>query len=75
MVKREAEAKGLATLVTGLQSRLIRNDQVVDGVRTAYCRWVAPELIDVRPELNRCSDVDNSDLIQTWRKLDERCQQ
>ena len=71
MVKREAEAKGLATLVTGLESGSVRHDQVVDGLRTAYCRWVAPELIDVRPELNRFSAVEHSDLIQTFRKLDE----
>ena len=71
MVKREAEAKGLSTLVTGLEAGSIRHDQVVDGLRTAYCRWVAPELIDVRPELNRFSAVEHSDLIQTFRRLDE----
>jgi len=71
MVKREAEAKGLATLVTALEVGSIRHDQVVDGFRTAYCRWAAPELIDVRPELNRFSAVEHSDLIQTSRRLDE----
>jgi very-short-patch-repair endonuclease len=71
MVKREAAAKGLATLVTGLESGAIRHDQVVDCFRTAYCRWVAPELIDVRPELNRFSAVEHSDLILTFRMLDE----
>lgn len=71
MVKRDAEAKGLATLVTGLESGSLRHDQVVDGLRTAYCRWVAPELIDLRPELNRFSVVEHSDLIQTFRRLDE----
>ena len=58
----DVEAKGLATLVTGLESGSIRHDQVVDGLRTDYCRWVAPELIDVRPELNRFSAVEHSDL-------------
>ena len=71
MVKREAEAKGLTTLVTGLELGTIRHDQVVDGLRTAYCRWVAPELIDARPELNRFSAVEHSDLIRTFRRLDE----
>jgi very-short-patch-repair endonuclease len=71
MVKREAEAKGLATLVTGLESGAIRHDQVVDGLRTAYCRWVAPELIDVRPELRTFSTIQHTSLIETFRKLDE----
>lgn len=71
MVKREASAKGLATLVTALESGSIKHDHVVDGLRTAYCRWVAPELIDVRPELNQFSAVEHSDLIQTFRKLDK----
>jgi len=71
MVKCEAEAKGLSTLVTALEVGSIRHDQVVDGFRTAYCRWAAPELIDVRPELNRFSAVEHYDLIQTFRRLDE----
>lgn len=71
MVKREAEAKGLTSLVTALEVGSITHDKIVDGFRTAYCRWVAPELIDVRPELNRFSAVEHSDLIQTFRRLDE----
>ena len=70
LVKREAEAQGLGTLVAALELGTITHDQVVDGFRTAYCRWVAPELIDGRPELNRFSAIEHTDLIHTFRRLD-----
>ena len=70
MVKREAEAKGLGALVLALEQCTVSPDQTVEALRTAYCRWVAPELIDARPELQRFSAVEHTDLIQTFRTLD-----
>lgn len=69
--KRLAEAKGLSSLVRALEEGVIAADQTVDCFRTAYCRWVAFELIDEREELKRFSAVEHSDLIQTFRKLDQ----
>lgn len=70
-VKREAEASGLASLVRALEEGVITAEQTVDAFRTAYCRWVAYELIDERAELNRFSAVEHSDLIRTFRSLDQ----
>ncbi|AZB65608.1 DUF3320 domain-containing protein [Cereibacter sphaeroides] len=70
MAKREAEGRGLAALVLALKEGAVTPDQTVEALRTAYCRWVAPELIDASPELRRFSAVEHADLIQMFRKLD-----
>ncbi len=69
--KRDAEAKGLSSLVRALEEGIIPAEQTVEAFRTAYCRWVAIELIDERAELNRFSAVEQSDLIGTFRRLDQ----
>lgn len=72
IAKRAAEAKGLGTLVTAMKEGTLGSQQALEAFRTAYCRWVAPELVDERPELNRFSAVGHTGLIATFRELDAR---
>src|SRR5690606_10386129 len=68
--RREAEGVGLGCLVKALALGTIAHDQVVEAFRTAYCRWIAPILIDSRPALKRFSAVRHEDLIKTFREMD-----
>jgi very-short-patch-repair endonuclease len=68
---RKAREAGLGTIVPALEIGAVAHDQVVEAFRTAYACWLAPILIDARPELNRFSAVQHEDLIQTFRELDQ----
>lgn len=72
VAKRAANAKGLATLVTAMEEGALKSNEAAEAFRTAYCRWVAPELVDERPELNRFSAVGHRGLIATFRELDAK---
>ena len=48
----------------------IAPDRATDSFRTAYARWIAPLLIDARPELTRFRSAEHDDLIARFRKLD-----
>lgn len=39
-------------------------------LKTAYCAWLAPKLIDSRPELRGFSSARHHDLIERFRRLD-----
>jgi hypothetical protein len=69
-IRRNADAAGLGALVSALEAGAVAPDQAVEALRTAYCVWVAPILIDARPELQRFSAVRHEDLIATFRDLD-----
>lgn len=69
-VRREAREAGLETLVAALEAGTVRHDQTVEAFRTAYACWIAPILIDARPELTRFSSVAHDELIRTFRELD-----
>ena len=71
---RDAREAGLGTLVDALEEGTVRHDETVEAFRTAYAIWLAPILIDARPELRSFSAVLHDDLIQTFRTLDkEHC--
>ncbi|MDN3523317.1 DUF3320 domain-containing protein [Halomonas ramblicola] len=70
-ISREARQAGLDTLVTALKSGIVDPSQTVEVLRTAYACWLAPILIDARPELRRFSSVRHDDLIRTFRELDK----
>ncbi len=53
--RREASAVGLDALVETFVHRTVSPERAVEEVETAYCRWVAPLLIDSRSELRRFS--------------------
>ena len=68
---RAARDNGLGTLVAALEAGSVKPDQAVETFHTAYCVWLAPILIDARPELRRFSSVAHEDLITTFRELDK----
>lgn len=69
-ISREARHAGLDSLVNALKSGSVEPSQTVEVLRTAYACWLAPILIDARPELRRFSSVHHDDLIRTFRELD-----
>jgi very-short-patch-repair endonuclease len=68
--RREAREAGLGALVAALESGSVAPDAAVACLRTAYGSWLAPILIDARPELRRFSAVGHDELIRTFRALD-----
>ena len=70
-VSREARASGLESLVAALEDGSLAPDRSVETFRTAHARWLAPILVDARPELARFRSNDHSALIDRFRELDE----
>lgn len=69
-ISREAREGGLGTLISALEIGAVTHDQAAEVFKTAYACWLAPILIDARPELTRFSAVQHEDLIETFRSLD-----
>jgi len=69
-VKRRSAAAGLECLIAALEARTVPPERAGDEFTTAYCAWLAPRLIDSRPELHRFSALRHEDLIRTFRRLD-----
>jgi very-short-patch-repair endonuclease len=69
--RQRSRSIGLASLVTGLECGLIRPTETTAAFEVAYARWIAPLLIDARPELRRFQSVEHGHLIEQFRKLDE----
>lgn len=68
--RREAREAGLASLVEALEVGRIAPAMSAQAFRTGYACWVAPILIDLRPELRRFSTVSQDALIAEFRRLD-----
>lgn len=68
--KRLAESKRLDALIAALESNLVSPNDAEENFSTAYCKWIAPLLIDSRESLKRFSPVRHSELIQRFRDLD-----
>ena len=66
-----ATAAGLESLAQGLEAGLLHFHEATEAFDVAYARWLAPLLIDQRPELNRFSAVEHMYLLTTFRALDE----
>lgn len=69
-ISREADAKGLGSLLAALLDGQLRHEQAVDAFETAYACWAAPILLDERPELRRFAAVEHEALIREFRELD-----
>ncbi|MFB1487061.1 MULTISPECIES: DUF3320 domain-containing protein [unclassified Thiocapsa] len=68
--RRDGEAYGLGPLIGALEDGLIAHEMTTEIIKTAYCRWAAPLMIDERPELRTFSAVQHEGLIATFRALD-----
>lgn len=69
-ISREAQAAGLRALVEALRGGSVAPEQAVEAFKTSYCRWLAPILVDARPELQKFSAIRHEDLVQTFREVD-----
>lgn len=70
--KKEARTLGLGSLVTALEEHSVGHEEAVDAFRTAYCKWVVPELIDGNSELTKFSGVEHGEIIKNFRRFDEK---
>ena len=61
----------LENLTDSLEARTILPDDAEDQALTAFCRWVAPQLIDQSEELRQFKASTHEQLIDEFRKLDE----
>jgi very-short-patch-repair endonuclease len=68
--RERAMQQSLGALVSALETGLVRPSEVVTAFDVSYARWIAPLLIDSRPELRRFSAVTHSQLVEDFRKLD-----
>jgi very-short-patch-repair endonuclease len=68
--RESAIALGLSSLVTGLEVGLILPAETAAAFDAAYCRWLAPLMIDARQELRRFQAVEHAHLLEEFRKLD-----
>lgn len=69
--REDADAAGLGALTRALEVGAVTPDRVSAAFRVAYCRWLAPLLIDSRPVLRAFSAIDHERLIARFRQLDE----
>lgn len=69
-VRRVAEETGLGALARALEERRLAHTEILEVLRTAYCRWAAPELIDANPLLRRFSAISHAADISDFRRID-----
>ena len=70
--KRSAEKLKLVKLTEGLEARTVLPDDAEEQVLTAFCRWIAPQLIDASDELRQFKASSHEQLINDFRTLDTR---
>ncbi len=68
--KGAAEEYQLKMLTEGLEARTILPDDAEDQALTAFCRWIAPQLIDESDELRQFKASSHEQLIHEFRELD-----
>lgn len=68
--KESIEAYQLNKLTEGLEARTILSDDAEDQVLTAFCRWIAPQLIDTSDDLRQFKASSHEQLIHEFRELD-----
>lgn len=69
---REAESSGIGTLVAALESGSVPAEEAGEAFKTAYALWLAPLLIDSRPELRQFSSLEHQQKIRDFCELDQR---
>ena len=68
--KEKVTAFQLASLADALEARRILPDTAEDQVLTAFCRWIAPQLIDESDTLRQFKALSHEQLIHEFRTLD-----
>ncbi|EAW31102.1 hypothetical protein GP2143_03238 [marine gamma proteobacterium HTCC2143] len=68
--KESTEAFELNMLTEGLEARSILPDDAEDQALTAFCRWIAPQLIDESDDLRQFKTSSHEQLIREFRKID-----
>ncbi len=68
--KEAIEGYQLQNLTSSLEARTILPDYAEDQVLTAFCSWVAPQLIDESDDLRQFKASSHEQLIEEFRKLD-----
>jgi very-short-patch-repair endonuclease len=66
------ESAGLGVIAAALEVGSVSGAETPQAFDVAYCRWLAPLLIDERPELKAFSAVEHEHLIHEFRALDQR---
>jgi very-short-patch-repair endonuclease len=62
----------LNNLVSGLESRIILSEDAEGQVLTAFCRWLAPQLIDQNEVLREFKASSHEQMIVEFRHLDTK---
>ncbi|MDO6424459.1 DUF4011 domain-containing protein [Saccharophagus degradans] len=70
--KEVAKTYNLDLVTRGLEAHTITPEDVEDQVLTAFCRWLAPQLIDASDELRQFKASSHEQLIEDFRKLDQQ---
>lgn len=70
--KEQCTQQGLGVLVEALETGAVEHTDAARAFEVAYCRWLAPLLIDSRPVLKRFSAVEHEVLVGQFRALDEK---
>ncbi|NCN44105.1 MAG: hypothetical protein CO158_08175 [Piscirickettsiaceae bacterium CG_4_9_14_3_um_filter_43_564] len=68
--KESINAYQLDNLTQGLEARTILPDDAEDQALTAFCRWIAPQLIDESDDLRLFKASTHEQLIHEFRELD-----
>ncbi|MBB3062013.1 DUF4011 domain-containing protein [Microbulbifer rhizosphaerae] len=68
--KESIDAYQLGKLTQGLEARTILPDDAEDQALTAFCRWIAPQLIDKSDDLRLFKASSHEQLIREFRELD-----
>ena len=70
--KEAIEDLQLASLSEGLEARTVLPEDAMEQVRTAFCCWAAPQLIDASDELRQFKASSHERLIKDFRELDAK---
>lgn len=72
LAKAEAQSTGLSALVNAFEAGAVSSKNANQQFFTAYCKWLAPLLIDQNPTLRNFKASSHEDTIRKFRELDER---
>ena len=70
--KQQAFQYELKAMVEALLSHSIEATEAGPAFKTAYCRWLAPKLIDSHDSLRQFNSDDHENLIREFREQDTR---
>jgi len=70
--KEAIEVYRVDKLIEGLEARRILYDDAEDQALTAFCRWLAPQLIDESDELRKFKASSHEQLIDEFRNIDAK---